>query len=75
MEDEPQEGTGIAIGNFDLGNELVENRIRLMVLNALVNRLLEVSDANITQDEVDQMRQDAIDRLNEEYPALGVRGQ
>ena len=73
MEDQPDQGTGLAIGNFDLGNELVENRVRIMVLNQIVNRLINATAANITQDEVDQMRQDAVARLNEQYPELGIQ--
>jgi len=72
MEDQPDGGTGLAIGNFDLGTELIENRVRVMVLNQLVNRLLNETNVNITQEEVDEMRQNAIDRLNQQYPELGI---
>jgi len=68
-------GTGISIGNFDLGIELIENRIRLMVMQEVVNRLIRDSRVDISQDDIDQLRQEAIDQLNEEYPQLGVEGE
>lgn len=68
-------GTGISIGNFDLGLEVVENRIQLMVMNKIINHLLTHSSADITQQQIDEMRREAVEELNREYPELGIEHQ
>lgn len=68
-------GTGLSIGNFDIGLEVVENRIQLKVLQKMIDRLIAASSVDISQDEVDRFRQEAIQEINEEYPELGVEEQ
>ncbi len=70
-----QGGTGLSIGSFDIGVEVVENRIRVRVLERMVESLMRQSNLNITQEEVDRLRKEAIDELNEKYPELGVEQQ
>ena len=70
-----QGGTGLAIGSFDIGLEVVENRIQLSVLEKLVNKLIHHSSLNVNQSDIDRLRKEAIEELNEEYPELGVEQQ
>lgn len=68
-------GTGLSIGNFDIGLEVIENRIQVMVLEKMVNRLIAASTVNLDQNDIDRFREEAIDQLNEEYPELGIEQQ
>lgn len=72
MEDQ---GTGIAIGNFDIGLETVENRIQLMVIDRILRTLVQQANLPINQEDIEEMREEAIDDLNEQYPDLGIEQQ
>ena len=65
-------GTGLAIGSFDIGLEVVENRIQLSVLEKIVNKLIQQSPLSMNQSDIDRLRKEAIEELNEEYPELGI---
>jgi hypothetical protein len=68
-------GTGLAIGGFDIGVEVVENRIQLSVLEKIVNKLIQHSSLKVDQSDINQLRKEAVEELNEEYPDLGVERQ
>lgn len=64
------DGTGLAIGNFDIGTHVVQNKVEIMALSRVVDQLAKGNA--VTPEMMDQYRQEAIDQLNQEYPELGI---
>jgi len=46
-----------------------------MVMDRIIQNLLDRTNAQISQEDIEQMRQEAIDQLNDQYPELGVQQQ
>lgn len=61
---------GIKIGDFDIGEEAVENRVRIMVLEQIVEKL--ANTGAVEQSDLKDFRSKAIERMQKEYPELGI---
>jgi len=60
----------ISIGDFDIPKGVVENRHRIMVLEKVIERL--GSGQNLNQQAFNEIRKQAAEDLNEQYPGLGL---
>lgn len=63
-------GSGLAIGDFDIGTNVVQNKVEIMALRRVVDQLAKGNA--VTPDMMKTYRDEAIEQLNEEYPALGL---
>lgn len=75
MADQDEGGPVTTLGThqeLDLGTELIENRVQLRVLSRIINRLIAATETNITQEEVDRIKEEVIAELNREYPQLDI---
>jgi hypothetical protein len=64
------DGTGLAIGDFDIDTNVVQNKVEIMALQRVVDQLAKGNA--VTPDMMETYRDEAIEQLNEEYPALGL---
>lgn len=64
------QGTGLAIGNFDIGTQVVQNKVEIMALQRVVDQLARGN--TVTPEMMRQFRDEAVEQLNEEYPELGI---
>lgn len=60
----------IKIGNFDIAEESVENRVRIMVLEQALQKIAR--SGSVDQSDIDRFRSQAISTMQKEYPELGI---
>lgn len=70
--DEAQSGTGVSVGDFDLGVEIIDNKIKVLVLKKMVDRLMDKLDVEISDEEMESFMKEAIDQVNNNYSAIEV---
>jgi hypothetical protein len=67
---------GIKVGEVDIIPQLLENEFRILVLEQVVDLLLRrfpvVGGSPISQEEMSQLRQRAIEILQKKYPQSGI---
>jgi len=70
MANQGNQGTGLAIGDFDIGEAVIKNRVRVMALEKVIDKLIR--NEQITPEKYAQLQKEAIQELDEEYPGLGL---
>ena len=64
---------GVLIGGIDVAQVGVENEYRIAVLERLVELLARRGGIRISQDELSEIRQEMLLKLQEKYPSLRLQ--
>jgi len=65
---------GIQIGGIDITNELINTKLRLGVLEKIVQALLDQSaPLSITQNDIEKFREQTLTELQGEHPDAGIK--
>lgn len=63
----------VNIGGIDIADTLINMEFRLLVLEKIVDRLLQVAPAGVlSKKDMDDLREEAIDILKKKYPNAGI---
>jgi len=65
---------GIKVGGIDLANAIIKTRFDLLVLQRVVEYIMNNNITLIkpTSQQLDEMRKDAVERLQKEFPEAGI---
>ncbi len=62
----------IKIGGIDLSESVINSEYRISVLEKVVDLLIQRTNAGISQQEIEQIREQSIKELNDKYPNAGI---
>lgn len=65
--------SGLSFGDFDIGVELVQNRLEIMYLRKLLGIVIEKAEIDIDEDELRDIKSRVASEFNDEYKEIDIR--
>jgi hypothetical protein len=65
---------GISIGGIDIANSIINTEFRILVLEKIVDRLLQVAPPGVLSAmDMEKIRDEALTSIQKKYPEAGIK--
>ena len=66
----------INVGGIDLANSVINNEMRIIVLEKIIEKLVRDSvNVSLSNSDIERFKEEAFEQLNKKYPNAGLKKQ